>query len=207
LGTGWHRCQVTAKATHVSGDEEDRELRDRIRADALFALSTIPRRRLEMFESEYLIIKNARNEGIFWEEIAGALGLQSPQAAYKRFRNLRELLSMLNRDPLPAVMAPGEDPPSVPGFTPGGKVWPREGPMVLQDAPQTVIATCRHPVAGDWVWLDDGRCGFRSFAAAHWTTEEPGDDEKAARNERRGRRAAENAELPDFPIPPERLRT
>ena len=74
--------------------------------------------------------------------------------------------------------------PDVPGFRPGDKVWPREGPMVLQYAPQTVLATCRHPVAGDWLWLDDGQCGFRSWAAAHWTTEEPGEAEMAARKER-----------------------
>jgi hypothetical protein len=69
--------------------------------------------------------------------------------------------------------------------------------MILQRAPQAVIATYRHPVAGDWLWLDDGQCGFRSWAAAHWTTEEPGEAEKAARTERHQRAAAESApELP-----------
>jgi hypothetical protein len=56
--------------------------------------------------------------------------------------------------------------------------------MVLQHAPQTVIATYWHPVAGDWLWLDDGQCGFRSFAAAHWTTEGPDEAELAAPEER-----------------------
>jgi len=90
----------------------------------------------------------------------------------------------------------------VPGFTPGGKVWPREDVMALQDAPQTVIATYRHPVAGDWLWLDDGQCGFRSFAAAHWTAEEPAEAEKAARFTRRQQRKAENAAWPAFPLLP-----
>jgi hypothetical protein len=90
----------------------------------------------------------------------------------------------------------------VPGFAPGDKVWPREGPMVLQAAPQVVVASCRHPVAGDWLWLDGGYSGLRSWAAVHWTTEEPDEDEKAARFERRQQRAAENAALPPFPILP-----
>jgi len=65
--------------------------------------------------------------------------------------------------------------------------------MVLQRAPQTVLATYRHPVAGDWFWLDDGQCGFRSFAAVHWTTDEPDEAEQAAREERVAQRLAENA--------------
>ena len=81
-------------------------------------------------------------------------------------------------------MEPDGSLPAVPGFIPGAKVWPTEGPMILQSAPQTVLATCRHPVAGDWLWLDDGQCGFGSWAAAYWTTEEPGEAEKAARAER-----------------------
>jgi hypothetical protein len=78
-------------------------------------------------------------------------------------------------------MEPDGTFPSVPGFNPGDKVWPKEGPMVLQYAPKTVIATCRHPVAGDWLWLDDGNCGFGSWAAEHWTTEEPDQAELEAR--------------------------
>jgi len=74
--------------------------------------------------------------------------------------------------------------PAVPGFKPGDQVWPKEGPMVLQYAPQTVIATYHHPVAGDWLWLDDGNCRFGSWAAVNWTTEEPDEAEKAAREER-----------------------
>ena len=84
------------------------------------------------------------------------------------------------------------DPSAVPGFKRGDKVWPREGPMVFQRGPQTVIGMCRHPVAGDWLWLDDGECGFRSRAAAHWTTEEPGEAEVAARKERASRLQAED---------------
>jgi hypothetical protein len=82
---------------------------------------------------------------------------------------------------------------SVPGFKPGDKVWPKEGPMVLQNAPKTILATCRHPVAGDWLWLDDGNCGFGSWAAVNWTTEEPDAAELESRFERRRVRAAENA--------------
>lgn len=98
-------------------------------------------------------------------------------------------------------MADGTDE-TVPGFKCGDRVWPREGPMVLQRAPQTVIGTYKHPVAGDWLWLDDGNCGFRSYAAVHWTTEEPGEAEMAAREVRVQERIAENAARPAFPILP-----
>ena len=84
------------------------------------------------------------------------------------------------------------DPSAVPGFKRGDKVWPREGPMVFQRAPQTVIGTYLHPVVGHWLWLDDGQYGFRSFAAEHWTTEEPGEAEVAARKERASRLQAED---------------
>ena len=110
--------------------------------------------------------------------------------------------------------------PDVPGFRPGDKVWPKEGPMVLQYAPQTVLATCRHPVAGDWLWLDDGNCRFGSWAAVNWTTEEPDQAELEARFERRRGRVAENVNSwgsflsrpldawgPFPPIPPEPVQT
>ena len=86
--------------------------------------------------------------------------------------------------------------PDVPGFRPGDKVWPREGPMVLQYAPQTVLATCRHPVAGDWLWLADWKGGFGSWAAEHWTTDEPDQAELEARFTRRRLRDEENARIP-----------
>jgi hypothetical protein len=64
----------------------------------------------------------------------------------------------------------------VSGFTPGTRVWPKPGgPMALQHAPQTVIASYTHPVYGTWLWLDDDRGNFSSFAAGHWTTKEPDD--------------------------------
>ena len=91
--------------------------------------------------------------------------------------------------------------PAVPGFKPGDQVWPKEGPMVLQYAPQTVIATYHHPVAGDWLWLDDWKGGFGSWAAEHWTTEEPDQAELEARFERRQQRTAENAYGPHLPRP------
>lgn len=80
----------------------------------------------------------------------------------------------------------------VPGFAPGDKVWPVEGPMILQWAPQTVIASYRHRELGDWLWLDDGHGGFRGFAAKWWAKTEPGPGEQAARAERQQRRVAEN---------------
>ena len=95
--------------------------------------------------------------------------------------------------------------PSVPGFNPGDKVWPKEGPVVLQHAPQTVIATYRHPVAGDWLWLEDGNCGFGSWTAKWWTTEEPDDAEKESRMVRRsgsgGVAFAPDGFAPILPVP------
>ena len=88
--------------------------------------------------------------------------------------------------------------PDVPGFNPGDKVWPKEGPMVLQYAPQTVLATCRHPSAGDWLWLADWKGGFGSWAAEHWTTEEPDAAELEARFTRRRQRDAENEAVRDL---------
>jgi hypothetical protein len=46
--------------------------------------------------------------------------------------------------------------------------------MALQRAPQAVIAAYRDPVLGSWLWLDAGLGNFGSYAAAFWTTEEPG---------------------------------
>lgn len=65
--------------------------------------------------------------------------------------------------------------------------------MVFQYAPQTVIAVYHHPVAGDWLWLDDGKCGFGSWAAEHWTAQEPDEAEIAARKDRAATLAAESA--------------
>lgn len=79
-----------------------------------------------------------------------------------------------------------------PGFEPGDQVWPVEGPMILQWAPQTVIATYRHPELGDWLWLDDGHGGFRGFSARWWTKVVPDPDEQAARGARQQQRIAEN---------------
>lgn len=77
----------------------------------------------------------------------------------------------------------------VPGFSPGDKVWPVEGPMILQRAPQTVIATYRHPVSGDWLRLAAADCP-RGFPAAHWTTEEPDEGEQVRRRLRNEELAA-----------------
>ena len=90
----------------MTGEEEDQELLRRIRADDLFVLSilsTLTRRRREADEFEYLAIKGARDDGISWSDIAGALGLESPQAARKRFGDLRELCGMPSPDQPTAV--------------------------------------------------------------------------------------------------------
>lgn len=83
---------------------------------------------------------------------------------------------------------------TVPGFSPGDKVWPKaESPMILQKAPQTVIATWRDPVFGDWLWLDGGGGGnFSSWTAVHWTTEEPDAAELAECKQLARKRIEEN---------------
>jgi len=82
---------------------------------------------------------------------------------------------------------------AVPGFRAGDRAWPKaDGPMALQRAPQTVLASRRDPVFGDWLWLDGGSGHFGSWSAGHWTTDEPGDAEKAEITERARRRAEEN---------------
>lgn len=59
-------------------------LHDRLRAQAIAVLRGIPGRREELDESEYLFIRNARDEGVTWKEIGEALGLGSAQAAQQR---------------------------------------------------------------------------------------------------------------------------
>lgn len=63
-------------------------LNDRLKAQAVAVLRSVRGHRAELDESEYLLIKNARNEDVTWEEIAGALGLGSPQAAEQRYARL-----------------------------------------------------------------------------------------------------------------------
>ena len=85
---------------------------------------------------------------------------------------------------------------TAPAFKPGDKVWPKtDSPMVLQDAPQTVINAFSDPVLGDWLWLDAGSGHFGSWAAVHWTTTEPDEAELAVRRERQLERLAENARM------------
>ena len=86
--------------------------------------------------------------------------------------------------------------PPVPGFKPGDKVWPKEGPMVLQHAPQTVVATWRSPAGVDWLWLDRGT-GLHpgSWYAGHWTTDEPDAAALAARKELEAQLETEHARL------------
>jgi hypothetical protein len=71
------------------------------------------------------------------------------------------------------------------GFNPGDKVWPKTGtPMELQTAPQTVLFAVSHHMYGDWLWLDDGRGGLRSWAAEYWATNEPRAQEIADQKEK-----------------------
>ena len=89
-----------------------------------------------------------------------------------------------------------DDYATVPGFQPGDTVWPKDGPMALQHAPQTVIATWRSAAGADWLWLDRGT-GLHpgSWYAGHWTKEPPSDAEIAARAGQQAEIEAENAEL------------
>jgi hypothetical protein len=67
-------------------------------------------------------------------------------------------------------------------FTVGSKVWPTaDSALILQNAPQTVIATASHPKFGLWLWLADDATGVRSSHAASWTTEEPDAEEQKRR--------------------------
>lgn len=85
---------------------------------------------------------------------------------------------------------------AVPGFRPGDRVWPKaDGPMALQHAPQIVLAAHRSQLLGDWLWLDSGLGRYGSWAAEHWTTEEPSTGEQAELAERKRRRAEENQRM------------
>jgi hypothetical protein len=79
------------------------------------------------------------------------------------------------------------------GFNLGDKVWPKDGSsMVLQHAPQVVVAVVSHPVFGEWLWLADNVSGVGSYAASSWTTEEPSEGEKARRDVAKAQREDEN---------------
>lgn len=69
-------------------DDEDPELRKRLQDQAIAVLKSFQGRRAELDESEYLFIKNARNEDVTWKEIAEALGLESAQGAEQRYARL-----------------------------------------------------------------------------------------------------------------------
>jgi hypothetical protein len=98
-------------------------------------------------------------------------------------------------------------------FKPGDRVWPALGSMLLlQNVPQTVLATAHHPHFGEWLWLADDATGVRSSLAAGWTTEEPDDAEKARRAMARAQREEENNQLgwrlgfsPFLPVPADAL--
>ena len=64
------------------------ELCDRIRAQSLAVLQGAGSRRRELDEAEYLVIKDARDNGVSWKQIAAALGLNSHQAAQQRHERL-----------------------------------------------------------------------------------------------------------------------
>ena len=71
-------------------DTGDEELRERELAQYLAVLRTADGRRRDLDESEYLVIKGARDGGATWKQIAEALGAASPQAAQQRYGALEE---------------------------------------------------------------------------------------------------------------------
>ena len=71
-------------------DAGDEELRERELAQYLAVLRTADGRRRDLDESEYLVIKGARDGGATWKQIAEALGAASPQAAQQRYGALEE---------------------------------------------------------------------------------------------------------------------
>jgi hypothetical protein len=78
----------------VEPDEaEDPEFIAREREQCLAVLKCVAGRRLEADESEYLLIKGARDVGLTWREIAGAIGDNSPQRAQQRFDRLAVVLA------------------------------------------------------------------------------------------------------------------
>lgn len=78
-------------------------------------------------------------------------------------------------------------------FQVGDQVWPvSDGPMAFQQAPQTVIAIASHPLYGEWLWLDDGHGGLRTFGAEPWTTTQPSKEEIADRESQLLKRLQEN---------------
>jgi hypothetical protein len=81
---------------------------------------------------------------------------------------------------------------SVDRFQPGDQVWPLEGPMVFQRAPQSVIAVVSHPQHGEWLWLDGGSGRLGSWASQWWTTIKPSEEELADRELRLNHRLEEN---------------
>ena len=84
---------------------------------------------------------------------------------------------------------------NVPVFRAGDKVWPKAaGPMILQQAPQTVIAVFSDLALGEWLWLDAGTGYFGSWAAVHWTTAGPDEAWHAARREAEKRVTADAEE-------------
>jgi hypothetical protein len=84
----------------------DGELRKRERKQALAVLKCVSGQRREMDESEYLLIKNARDCGLTWNEIAAALGLDSPQAAQQRSARLEARLASAAEGPMRGAQPP-----------------------------------------------------------------------------------------------------
>ncbi len=72
----------------------DDELRRRQREQALAVLKCVSGRRREMNETEQALIKNGRDCGLTWKQIAEALGLGSAQAAQQRYERLGALLTV-----------------------------------------------------------------------------------------------------------------
>jgi hypothetical protein len=91
-------------------------------------------------------------------------------------------------------------------FTVGDKIWPKDDSvMILQHAPQIVIAMATHLVFGEWLWISHDVNGASSSAAVNWTTEEPSHEERVKRLKAKAARAQENWNtrkyIPGPPVP------
>lgn len=82
-----------ASVTVDDGEDQDPELIAREREQCLAVLKGARARRRDLDESEYLLIKAARDGGLTWREIAGAIGDNSPQRAQQRFDRLAVVLA------------------------------------------------------------------------------------------------------------------
>ena len=62
-------------------------------ASALASLRSIRGQRASLDRREYAMIHSARALGVTWKRIAGALGVDSPQAAQQRYERLQKRIT------------------------------------------------------------------------------------------------------------------